>query len=104
MREGIELGTYLGPFPGEKHGRKRKVEPKWEQVYKFIVAYKRDHDGNSPTIREIQDECGISSTSVVFYYLNQLEARGLIRRPEPKIGSRYASRIEVIGGRWKKEA
>jgi SOS-response transcriptional repressor LexA len=66
----------------------------------FIVKYKREHDGNSPTIREIMDDCKISSTSMVFWYLNQLENLGYIRRPEPKIGNRIAAKIEVVGGKW----
>ena len=71
-----------------------------ERVYRFIVAYKRGQDGNSPTIREIGEACGISSTSVVTYWLKRLVADGLIRRPEPIIGNRYACKIEVVGGQW----
>jgi SOS-response transcriptional repressor LexA len=41
-----------------------------------------------PTHREIQQACGISSTSVVAYYLEQLEEAGLIRRPAGKGSSR----------------
>lgn len=36
--------------------------------------------GYAPTIREIQRELGISSSSVVAYQLEALEQRGLIRR------------------------
>jgi SOS-response transcriptional repressor LexA len=71
-----------------------------EAVFDFIVAYKREHDGNSPTIREIMLACGISSTSMVVFYLNKLERRGIIRRPEPVFGARYANGIEVVGGKW----
>ena len=34
-----------------------------------------------PTIREIGEACGISSTSLVSYYLDVLELAGLIERP-----------------------
>jgi SOS-response transcriptional repressor LexA len=34
-----------------------------------------------PTHREIMDACKISSTSVVAYYLDELEEAGLIERP-----------------------
>ena len=34
-----------------------------------------------PTVREIGDACGISSTSLVSYYLDELELAGLIERP-----------------------
>lgn len=77
------------------------ARPAVERVYKFIVSYKKIHDGNSPTIREIGDACGISSTSVVVYWLIRLEDQGLIRRPEPPVGNRYATKIEVVGGEWR---
>ncbi len=38
--------------------------------------------GYPPSIREIGEECGISSTSVVNYYLNQLKDWGYIERNE----------------------
>jgi hypothetical protein len=72
----------------------------WMIVYDFVVAYKKSHDGNSPTNREIMAGCGITTTSMVFWYLNKLQEMGMIRRPEPEIGSRYAAKIEVIGGKW----
>lgn len=95
------LGARLAPRPYERSGTKPTVtNPTVEGVYEFIVAYKCAHDGNAPTFREIQEGCGISSTSMVLYYLDKLEKRGLIRRPEPPIGSRYALKIEVVGGKW----
>jgi repressor LexA len=63
-------------------------------VLKFIVDFKQSHDGNSPSIREIADKVGLSSSSSVFYYLDRLESAGRIRRN----GTR--SFIEVTGGRW----
>lgn len=65
-------------------------------VYEFIVAHKRKHDGNSPTIREIQKGCGISSSSVVSYHLQRLEEKGKIRR-----NNADARGIEVVGGAWE---
>jgi SOS-response transcriptional repressor LexA len=81
-----------------------RVIPYGQQIYDFIVSYKQSHDGNSPSFREIKIRCGISSTSMVFYYLNKLERQGLIRRLEPEFGTRYATKIEVVGGKWTKEA
>ncbi|MBE3038290.1 MAG: hypothetical protein IMZ62_05715 [Chloroflexi bacterium] len=77
--------------------------PTVELVYEYIVWYKGLHDGNSPTYREIMDGVHLGSTSVVSYFLEQLKQKGLIRRPEPRIGVRYSATIEVIGGRWTKE-
>jgi SOS-response transcriptional repressor LexA len=99
----IELGTRLGPRPHE-HSRYTDSRAPTERIYKYIVTYKRDHDGNSPTIREIMEECEISSTSMVVFYLNKLVGKGLIRRPEPLMGSRFTTKIEVVGGKWIKKA
>jgi repressor LexA len=54
---------------GERHKR----------VLDFIEDYQRKHK-HPPSIREIGESCDISSTSVVNYYLNQLEKSGHIER------------------------
>jgi SOS-response transcriptional repressor LexA len=66
------------------------------RVLRYIILYKRRHDGVAPTVREIMDACGISSTSVVAYHLKRLEAAGKIICGD--FGSSRA--IEVVGGRW----
>lgn len=65
-------------------------------VFNFIVAYKTKHDGNSPTTREIGAACGISSTSMVNYYLDRLAQAGRITI-EPGMNRM----ISVTGGIWK---
>ncbi len=54
---------------GERHQR----------ILDFIQDYQRKHK-HPPSIREIGESCGISSTSVVNYYLDQLEKNGNIER------------------------
>ena len=54
---------------GERHQR----------ILDFIAAYQREHK-HPPSIREIGEHCEISSTSVVNYYLDQLEKSGHIER------------------------
>ncbi len=56
-----------------------KLSPRQEQILEFLREY---HAGHSymPSIREIQDKCSISSTSVVDYNLRLLERDGHIRR------------------------
>ena len=49
----------------------------------FVRDYLREH-GYAPSIREITDRCGISTTSVTDYNLHVLARRGFIRR-EPDI-------------------
>jgi repressor LexA len=54
---------------GERHQR----------ILDFIQEYQRKHK-HPPSIREIGESCDISSTSVVNYYLDQLERSGHIER------------------------
>ncbi len=54
---------------GERHQR----------ILDFIASYQREHK-HPPSIREIGERCNISSTSVVNYYLDQLEKTGHIER------------------------
>ncbi len=49
------------------------------KILEFIQDYQRKHK-HPPSIREIGESCGISSTSVVNYYLDQLEKSGHIER------------------------
>ncbi|MCL4238593.1 MAG: hypothetical protein KJ047_10130 [Anaerolineae bacterium] len=69
-----------------------KYPPTRERVFRFIVEYKRQHDGLSPAIKEISRAC-VLHTSTVKYHLLKLENQGRIR-----INGRRA--IEVIGGVW----
>lgn len=66
------------------------------RVYSYILSYKKEHDGNSPSIREICSACEISSTSVARYYLNVLEKHGLIR-----VDPNMSRMISVTGGEWR---
>jgi len=50
-----------------------------EKVFTFIRNYLNENDF-PPTVREIGKGVGVSSTSLVSYYLKHLEARGLITR------------------------
>ena len=50
-----------------------------QKILDFIQEYQRKHK-HPPSIREIGESCGISSTSVVNYYLDQLEKSGHIER------------------------
>jgi repressor LexA len=50
-----------------------------EKILDFIASYQREHK-HPPSIREIGLHCDISSTSVVNYYLDQLEKNGHLER------------------------
>lgn len=49
------------------------------EIHSFIQRFRREK-GSAPTIREIGQQFGISSTNGVRYYLNLLEKEGYIRR------------------------
>ncbi len=73
----------------------KDLSAKQQSILRFIRAFIEQHD-YPPSIRQIQEGCRISSTSVVDYNLKALERRGFIRR------DREVSRaIEVLerGGR-----
>ncbi len=61
-----------------------------QAILQFIERFLDEND-YPPTIRDIQSELDISSTSVVDYNLKALEARGLIRR-----NSNIARGIELV--------
>ena len=58
---------------------KRKMPARRRQILGYVREYYLEH-GVPPVVREIQLACGISSTSVVDYNLNQLEGSGHINR------------------------
>jgi repressor LexA len=57
----------------------KKLSDRQKNILKYIEAYV-DERGYPPSIREIGDRVGISSTSVVDYNLRVLERDGYIRR------------------------
>jgi SOS-response transcriptional repressor LexA len=65
------------------------------KLLKFILEYKREHDGNSPTIREMCDAMDGVSTSHVHGMLKRLEEFGYIRFSDRGV----SRRVEVVGDR-----
>jgi len=57
----------------------KDLSPKQQGILHFIRQFIDEHD-YPPSIRQIQDGCRISSTSVVDYNLKKLEGSGYIRR------------------------
>jgi repressor LexA len=66
------------------------VSRRQQAILQFIEHFLDEND-YPPTIRDIQSELDISSTSVVDYNLKALEARGLIRR-----NSKISRGIELV--------
>ncbi len=61
------------------------------QILEFIRRFIEEHD-YPPSIRQIQEGCGLSSTSVADYNLRLLERRGYVRRAPG-----WARAIELVG-------
>ena len=68
-----------------------------EKIYNFIVNFMTEN-GYSPSIREIGDTIGLSSTSSVFNHLMNLQDDGLIKMQNGK-----SRTISLVGYKFVKE-
>jgi repressor LexA len=59
--------------------RKKGLSERHKKILEVVAAFNKD-SGYPPSIREIGKEANISSTSVVNYYLEQLQEMGYIER------------------------
>jgi len=57
----------------------RKPSGKQKEILDFVRSFMLKNHGHSPTYREIQNELGLSSPSVVNYHLKKLEENNYIR-------------------------
>ena len=82
-----------------------RLSERQERILAFITAFTEEH-GYPPSIREIGQAVGISSTSVVDYNLRVLEREGALRRDRevsrglvPAVGAARprAVRVPVVG-------
>ncbi len=67
------------------------VEGRQRQILEFLRTHARQHS-YPPTVREIGQAVGLSSSSTVQNHLNALETKGLIRRDPTK-----SRTVEVVG-------
>lgn len=65
-----------------------------EATLDFIRDYKRDNNGNSPSLREIAAGIGVASTAVASHHVVKLEQRGYIRRVPYR--SRWIELVEEV--------
>jgi len=59
--------------------RSEGLSSRHKKILRFLEKF-QEENGYSPSIREIGESIGVSSTSLVDYYLKQLEERGYISR------------------------
>ena len=69
-----------------------------DAIFKFLIQYKEQYDGNTPSAREIADACS-TSVSNVNHHLTRLERDHKIR-----MWGEHRRMIEVIGGSWAFES
>jgi len=77
------------------------ITERHRKILNFLGAF-QDEFGYPPTIRQIGEHIGVTSTSQVTYYLNQLETRNLIERDQHT--SRSIRVLEGIARRVKQVA
>lgn len=80
--------------------RRATFDEKLDMLRDYVVRYKTDNDGLSPTIRQMRDEFAISSTSVTAYYLQRLIDQGRLYRVRSEANT---TGLGVPGGRWELE-
>ena len=78
--------------------RKEGLGDRHKKILEVLEHY-QDNVGYPPSIREIGREADISSTSVVNYYLDQLEEKGYIERDRRV--SRGMRLIKTVSGKVK---
>jgi len=91
-------GVYVHITPRERG----KLDQEQRRVYAYIVKYKTEHDGNSPSNREIADDLYIKSLSHLSLVLDQLHTAGYIRLPRSGVvgNGKSIRSIEIVGAQW----
>jgi hypothetical protein len=69
-----------------------------EAIFRFLIDYKQQYDGNTPSVREIAEACS-TSISNVNYHLTRLEHEHKIR-----MWGERRRMIEIVGGSWAFES
>lgn len=69
-----------------------------QRIYNYIVQYKQQYDGESPTTRQICTACNVRSTSHASKQIHALERLGMIKL-FAKDGN-YKTGIIVTGATW----
>jgi len=64
-------------------------------LFDFLVSYKREHQGNTPTVAQMMQGIGAHSTSTIHRWLNWLARANRI--------TRAGREICVPGARWEWE-
>lgn len=72
------------------------ISPTAYAVYRYVLKFKAENDGVSPTLVEISAGIGLASFTDISRRLRELETAGLVRT----IGKHSGKRILITGGKW----
>jgi SOS-response transcriptional repressor LexA len=65
-----------------------------EQIFDYLIRYKKKHDGNTPSNRRIAQDCHVSPSTVA-HHLARLERANRIRLSDDEYRS-----IEIVDAEW----
>lgn len=77
------MGRYPPDPPTERANRMRQLTARQRQILEFIAEFMRDR-GFPPSVREIAEAVGLSSTATVHNHLAALAQKGYLRRDTTK--------------------
>lgn len=83
------------PIVMSNSGRLQGLHPTAAAVYRYILGFKEEHCGDSPSRREIANRLDVP-VSVVHHHMVMLERAGLVTLP----AGRDARRIGIPGAVW----
>lgn len=76
----------------------RKLNSRYLELYEFIKRFKSEHQGNSPSYREMAEFMGVNVGGGLMYALRQLEDFGFIEFTDySENGIRNSRSIELVG-------
>lgn len=87
-------------YLGVSNKRQNNLKVRAQRLYDFLIEYKIDHNGNSPTVIEMRDSASLSKSGRVQGVLRILENIGLIRMGKTEEGNNRRWQIEIIGSEW----
>jgi hypothetical protein len=69
--------------------------PTRDRIFDFLVRYKQEHDGNSPSMREVADACHVVLSAAHFHLLR------LERDHRIHLNDNRSRAIEIVGAAWQ---
>lgn len=88
-------------YLGVSNCKQNNLRIRAKRLYDFLVRYKKDRNGSSPTIVEMVYGANLSTSARVKGVLRALEGIGLIKVYHAQSSnSRRYNQVEIIGSEW----